>query len=656
MKPSRPKPQGRRGSVLIAVIFVVVVLSILLEGVMRYSSNTHRNSVRQTRVERAKLIAESEMEYLFYRWIAEVNLGTPSTSVATEMIADGHCVAAPTTDQTPFSSTIAAEGWNVSRTIEYYAIPGTADGSATGQKPGTTKTGRNYYFTARVKARISDPIFGDIEYRAGRRFVRSETSILQYSVFYQDDLELASGSDMVINGPVSTNGSAYIGAQSGVDITITDQLSVFNQFNGANDTTSGTTMRKPGASGSSTLHAPIFDPNPHDSTVPDQAAARASQVEKLSSPENFVGGVNISKALADYPDAYENTAGVTDANEVYRSIIAPPPKEADGTPIPEDPTVASRRMYNRAGIVVTVSEASDGTISVNVGNAANKTAYDATVASHLDTIIPVAERRKPVFDKREGRNINMTTLDVGALNSALASLSTLASAYNGVVYIHDETAGTRGPGDGSGIRLKNGATTPQLTDSNSQPKGFAVVSNNALYVQGDYNTDDFTDSSGSRTNPAALMGDAVTLLSDGWNDDNANGGIDVRRATPAGSSTTMTINSAILTGNTPSSASPPVNSGGVQNLVRLMEDWSGYRVSIKGSMGQLFTSKYMNSVFKSPTQPIGVDPDGTVTNDDRVYWVPDERVLDFDQDLARRPPSWTPTTTEFHRGDFFTWQ
>jgi hypothetical protein len=79
----------------------------------------------------------------------------------------------------------------------------------------------------------------------------------------------------------------------------------------------------------------------------------------------------------------------------------------------------------------------------------------------------------------------------------------------------------------------------------------------------------------------------------------------------------------------------------------MMEDWSGYRVTIRGSMGQLFSSKYMNSQFRSPSAPL---PDG-----DLVYWIPDERLLDFDRDLARRPPVWTPTTTEFNRGDFFTW-
>ncbi len=643
--PSRRARQ--RASVLIAVVLAVVVLSLVLEGVIRFSSNTHRNSVRQTRLERAKLVAESEMEYLFFQWVAEINRGTASADVEENLIDNGFCVADHTNNQTPFSSVFEDEGWTVSRTVTFYEIPGTPDGSAAGQKPGTSKVGRNYYFTAAVRATIEDPIFGTIEYRAGRRFVRSETSVLQFSVFYQGDMEIASGSNMIINGPMSTNGSAYIGAQAGVEITITDEISVLNEFNGSTNLLDGTTYRKPGALGSSVLHDPIFDPNPNDADTPDQPTARGAQVKKLTGPENFVGGVNVGKALADYPEAYENFSGNADANEVYRAVIAPPPTTSEGAAIPEDPMVASRRMYNRAGIVVTISEDAEGQPVVNVGTPSNPTAYNATVASQLDEIIPPDERRKDVFDKREQKVMKMTSLDVGALSNALAANSSLANAYNGVLYIHDTTAGARGSGDGAGIRLKNGSSTPAISNADGQPKGFAVVSNNALYIQGDYNTTAISDGGSTRSNPAVLMGDAVTILSEGWNDENSAAGIDQRRATPAEGSSEIVLNAGILTGNTPSTDNPPTNSGGVQNLVRLMEDWSGYRVTIRGSMGQLFSSKYMNSEFKSPTQPL---PD-----DDLVYWVPDERRLDFDRDLARRPPVWTPTTTEFNRGDFFTW-
>jgi hypothetical protein len=250
---------------------------------------------------------------------------------------------------------------------------------------------------------------------------------------------------------MSTNGSAYIGAQAGVDITITDEISVLNDFNGSSNPVDGTTRRKPGASGSSVLHDPIFDPNPNDSVTPDQEEARAAQVKKLTGPENFVGGVNVNKALTDYPEAYENFSGNADPNEVYRSVIAPPPTDTSGAAITEDPMVASRRMYNRAGIVVTISEDSEGDPVINVGTPSNPSAYNTAISSHLDAILPPDERRKDVFDKREQRNIKMTSLDVGALSEALGANSTLSSAYNGVLYIHDATAGARGAGDGGDL-------------------------------------------------------------------------------------------------------------------------------------------------------------------------------------------------------------
>ncbi len=657
MNLNRFPRRHHQGSILLGVVLVVLVLSLLLGTVLRYSSNTHRNSVRQTRIEKAKLIAESEMEYLFYRWISEVNRGTASDDIDDRLVADGFIVADPTADMTPFSASIAADGWTISRSITFHRIPDTHDGSATGNRPGTNKTGRNYYFVARTRATITDPSFGKIEYRLGRRFVRSETSLLQFAVFYQDDLEIASGSNMTIKGPISTNGSAYIGAQSGVEIYITDKVSVGGSLNGGTNAVDGTQLRKPGASGSSTLHDPIFDTDLEDGTLPDQTAARTAQYEKLNAPENFIGGVDLAKAL-------ENPVYNNDPNEVYRSIIAPPPRNSSGDLIEEDPTVQNRRMYNRAGIVVTVGvDSVTGDAVVNVGTSTNPTAFNTAIGDALKAQV-FPELRKDVFDKRENRFVKVTTMDVERLNHALASIPSLGNAYNGVLYVHDNTNGS---GSGSAIRMKNAEATPDFKDAYGAAKGFALVSDNPVYVQGDYNTKKIVENSVTRDNPAAIMADAVTLLSAGWNDDNSTHTIDAAEGARVadmlgqgpkdGYSTaenTMTVNSAILTGNTPSTGpddpGPATNSGGVQNIVRLMEDWWGpaLNIKLKGSIGQLFKSKYFNSPFKST----GVaTPDG----DPSVYYIPDSRELEFDEDLAKRPPPWTPTTTEFHRGDIFLW-
>lgn len=645
---------NNKGSTLIAVVIVVVILSIVLGSVLKFSANTQRNSVRQTRLEKAKLIAESEMEYLFFQWIAEVNRGTGSSEIETEMIESSivQSRAVSTLETVPFSKDLQAEGWQVARTIEYHKVNPTGDGSAIGLKPGTTdRVGRNYYFIARTRVTRTDPSFGTIEYRAGRRFVRSETSLLQYAVFYQDDLEIANSQEMIIKGPISTNGSAYVGAQTGGanNLLITDKLYYVDTVNGATDNT-GTTYRKPGAWGTSTLKPPIFDPNLDDGYADDteSQANMIQQAKKLSAPENFVGGVNVTKAVEDYPDAYATV------NDVYRSVIAPPPTKA-GMPLTEnemEPTIESRRMYNRAGIIVTVNVDGDGNPVVNVGTKDNPSQFNVDIGpTKMGELFP--EQRKPVFDRREKTNINMTTMDVGKLKQVLTDTPSLNSAFNGVLYIHDNTNNT---GQGAGIRLTNGASTPQINDADGQPKGFAVVSNNGVYIQGNYNT---TEISAGVNNPCAILGDAVTVLSEGWNDENADKILDDRLASmPSDTTSTgnkvMTVNSAILTGNTASTSDPDLpmdktsrtNSGGVQNLVRMLEDWDygGVDLAIKGSLVQLFESEYMKGVFRD------YDFEGN-----RTYYQPQTRILEFDKQLASNPPSWTPSTTEFHRGDLFTW-
>jgi hypothetical protein len=125
----------------------------------------------------------------------------------------------------------------------------------------------------------------------------------------------------------------------------------------------------------------------------------------------------------------------------------------------------------------------------------------------------------------------------------------------------------------------------------------------------------------------------------------------VNPGTPDG----MTVNAAILTGNTPSTST--LNSGGVQNLVRMIEDWydpnptgSGMALTLNGSLGQLFTSKY----FTGPYLGNGVQASLPAAND-RIYLQPKSRNFNYDTGFKSRLPAGSPTTTNFARGDFFFW-
>ena len=126
------------------------------------------------------------------------------------------------------------------------------------------------------------------------------------------------------------------------------------------------------------------------------------------------------------------------------------------------------------------------------------------------------------------------------------------------------------------VRLVNGATLPT-----NYSLGFTVGTPNPLYVKGYYNvtrdgthfayTPCSTTNSPSCTVPAALLCDAITILSTNFNDSGSRTNV----GTAAMANNTNTVNAAIITGNVPSTGTSATTfSGGVHNLMRMQENWS----------------------------------------------------------------------------------
>ena len=82
---------------------------------------------------------------------------------------------------------------------------------------------------------------------------------------------------------------------------------------------------------------------------------------------------------------------------------------------------------------------------------------------------------------------------------------------------------------------------------------------------------------------SAVVGDAVNVLSNGWNDANSL----LARSSRIASNTT--VNTAIVAGNVPTTTSS--YSGGIENFVRFHEDWGGKYYTVYGSFAQLFASQ-----------------------------------------------------------------
>ncbi|HWA09289.1 MAG TPA: hypothetical protein VG838_07570 [Opitutaceae bacterium] len=640
------KTHAQRGSVLVTTLVFLTIIIIGAFAVFQLALNSFKNSERNELRARARAVAESELEYLYYNFEGLIVGGSSANNVPSNFSAFCDLSSTPTTDHPPFTAAHQAQndGWVVRRSITF-------DQTVTGTIPGTTKTGTISYLTAKIEvvpgARSSS--YNTLAVRVGRRFNNSTTSIFQYSIFFQGDLELAPSGVTTITGDIAANGSIYMGASSGGTLTINNQIRHLSGYYFNEDSAGAATYRKPGTWNAATgtivttdttsLNAPLF------------GTSQISQSETMNSPENLLGGLDADALATSRNDLF----GATDTpanlaiaeNNVYRSLIAPPPSAASTDEYPtgtnlsttsDDASLNALRAYTRAGVIITVgrTDNGDGTYSYPVTFTETRSGVSTTVPASTYAGVVTSTS---MYDQREGKYVTITDIDVGALKTKLsASFPNDASGqptFNGLLYVNLKDGVTTNP---AAVRLNNAATTPGV-DTGS---GFSVATNGGLYVRGSYNTTPYVDPNTgvSSNNPCMLMSDALTILSSSWNDANAGPTSDIsQRVATTG---TTTINSGILTGNVPASAT--VASGGAQNLVRFLENWtdnSGNKgtVTFNGSLGRLFSSKYFTAAYQQPGQ---------------IYTVPN-RNFTFNTAMKTKRPPGSPTITAFSRGTFFTW-
>jgi hypothetical protein len=187
-----------------------------------------------------------------------------------------------------------------------------------------------------------------------------------------------------------------------------------------------------------------------------------------------------------------------------------------------------------------------------------------------------------MYDAREGQNISVTEVDMALLNS-----SGFFPA-NGLIYAYRTDASAAQP---NGIRLAN---------ASELAAPLTVVSEDPVYVMGDYNT---VDKKG-----AAVISDAVNLLSNAWDDSKGPGSL------PSASDTTY--NMAMITGNVRTPDGGGNYSGGFENLPRFHESWSGVTATIRGAFANLYESligtspwQYGGDVYRAPLRDWRYDPD-----------------------------------------------
>jgi hypothetical protein len=242
----------------------------------------------------------------------------------------------------------------------------------------------------------------------------------------------------------------------------------------------------------------------------------------------------------------------------------------------------------------------------------------------------------------------VTDIDIGTFGTWAATdarvqgkLPAASGLYPTILYVADQRQPTVAqPGQLNVVRLSDGAVLPSNNNH-----GFSVATKNPVYVSGDYNIQRAVGgpSSAATTNtantfPAAILSDALTILSSNWSD--AHSTTPYSQADPAyDAAHETTVNAAIVTGSLPTTGTTDTTfSGGVQNLPRLLQDWLNVpggqqKLWLNTSILRLWDSTLATNQFRNPAgfTPVPVNP----------YYNPPVRKYNFDLnflDPTKVPP------------------
>lgn len=425
----------------------------------------------------------------------------------------------------------------------------------------------------------------------------------QYAIFYNGQLEFTQCATLTVRGRTHANGKICMGAASSATLT----------FNGLVTTASSILVSN--MAGYSSFSTPVYKGTP--------------------SP-----GYKTGQPSLNLPIGTNNTAAAV------REIINP-------TPVGEPVTSAmgQQRFYNKASIVLLVNNTNvsfivkdQGTISGSTTNVAyNSASPSAVEKANLVRALPFLSVTNQFWDFREGKQVMVTELDMGALKNWLPTNSQVlakypasgASGYPNILYVAD----SRTVKPLHALRVRNGSIIPTNGPSAALASGFTVATQNPLYVWGNYNTPNASHVSTTNTTatfPASLVSDAITILSENWNDKTY--GTNTSTLTSRTAKNT-TVNAAIVAGSVYTTGSAVGQfSGGVVNLTRLLENWSGKTLWLNTSLVNLYNSAKATAQFRNPG----------------IYYNAPTRNFNFDQNFLSQfklPPG-TPMVSVISR---FKW-
>ncbi|WP_297854646.1 hypothetical protein [Meiothermus sp.] len=304
--------------------------------------------------------------------------------------------------------------------------------------------------------------------------------LFQFGVFYEGDLEFDRTATMTMDGPIHSNANIFLDAGGSASLTVTDNV---------------TAVRDIYRGGKSNVGC-------------------NGTVSVLSVEINCGGGARRTLTNAELSNA--TWAGRVQNNMNPLQIPAPSAFDPGGL-YWERAELRVVLNLNTALPQVEVRNV-DGSVNVALTTLLNTgTAFDPNTGGGTRPV----DYSNSFYNNRELTTrpnlgpIHMLEVNMAALLQALqtSDLVNLADTTdNGLVFYFGVVGPNSSGLNNYGVRIRNGA---DLTIANPQIKGLTVVTNQALYVQGDYNSD-LSTSASSRWRPAALLSDSINILSNEW--------------------------------------------------------------------------------------------------------------------------------------------
>ncbi len=351
-----------------------------------------------------------------------------------------------------------------------------------------------------------------------------EVPLFQFGVFYGRgvNLEISPGPAMTFNGRVHSNSNLYLAGGNPLkfDSFVTTVGNV-NRYQKMNPSNRSNDPQIKDADGSyQTLN---FDHEySRDFINPWSEAEWKSEALTTFGGKLLDSAMGVEEILPPVPDALYDPAN---ASVAAHQMIE------KGTNS-DSAAMKKAKMYYQADLRIENGVAKDKN-----GNPVNMASCD-----------PITITNKTFYDPREKKTMTVTELNMVKLNECGKM------PPNGILYVHKS-------GANAGVRLVEGHELPS--------GGLTIATENPMYIMGNYNS--------VSKQPAAVMADAITILSNNWDD--AKGSLPTSDRTV----NDTTVNAAFALGpNRESTGS--YNNGGLENAIRFLEDWGGKTFTYRGSI------------------------------------------------------------------------